>query len=39
MTESRIPLKPVLGGVGIVALSISSHEQTQYNRVCCFLLL
>ena len=27
--ESRIPLKPVLGGVSIVALSISSHEQTQ----------
>ena len=29
LTESRIPLKPVLGGVRIVALSISSHEQTQ----------
>ena len=28
-TESRIPLKPVPGGVRIVALSISSHEQTQ----------
>ena len=28
-TESRIPLKPVLGGARIVALSISSHEQTQ----------
>ena len=27
--ESRIPLKPVLGGVRIVAFSISSHEQTQ----------
>ena len=26
---------PVLGGVRIVALSISSHEQTQQNRVCC----
>ena len=26
---SRIPLKPVLGGVRIVALSISSHEQTR----------
>ena len=25
---TQIPLKPVLGGVGIVALSISSHEQT-----------
>ena len=24
-------------GVRIVALSISSHEQTQYNGVCCFL--
>ena len=23
----------------IVALSISSHEQTPYNRVCCFLIL
>ena len=29
LTESRILLKPVLGGVRIVALSISSHEQTQ----------
>ena len=27
--ESRIQLKPVLGGVKIVALSICSHEQTQ----------
>ena len=27
--ESRIPLKPVLGGVKIVALSICSHEQIQ----------
>ena len=27
-TKSRIPLKPVLGGVGIIALSISSHEHT-----------
>ena len=27
--ESRIPLKPVLGGVRIVALSICSHEQIQ----------
>ena len=26
--ESRIPLKPVLGGVRIVAFSINSHEQT-----------
>ena len=25
LTESRIPLKPVLGGVRIVALSISSY--------------
>ena len=25
-------------GVKIVALSISSHEQTQLNRVCCFLI-
>ena len=29
LTESRIQLKPVLGGVRIVAISISSHEQTQ----------
>ena len=27
LTESRIPLKPVLGGVIIVSLSTSSHEQ------------
>ena len=28
--ESRIPIKPTLGawGVGIVAFSINSHEQT-----------
>ena len=32
-------VEPVLGGVRIVALSISSHEQTQQNRVCCFLIL
>ena len=29
LTESRIPLKPVLGDVRIVAFSIGSHEQTQ----------
>ena len=29
LVESRTPLKPVLGGVRMVALSISSHEQTQ----------
>ena len=29
LTESSIPLKPVLEGVRIVVLSISSHEQTQ----------
>ena len=28
LTESSIPLKAVLGGVRIVVLSISSHEQT-----------
>ena len=39
MTESRILLNPVRGGVRIVALSISSHEQIQLNRVCCFLIL
>ena len=26
-------------GVGIVALSISFHEQTKENLVCCFLIL
>ena len=31
--------KPMLVGIRIVALSISSHEQTKYNRVCCFLIL
>ena len=39
LTESRILLKPRLGGMQIVALSISAHEQTQLNRVCCFLIL
>ena len=34
-----IPLKLVLGGKSIVALSISSHEHTQLNRVCCFCIL
>ena len=34
--EGRIPLKLV--GVRSVALCICSHEQTQYNRVCCFLI-
>ena len=29
LTESRIPDKLVLGGVRIIALSISFHEQTQ----------
>ena len=29
LKESTIPLKLVLGGVGIVALTISSHKQTQ----------
>ena len=29
LTESRIKLKLVLGGVRIVVLSISSHKQTQ----------
>ena len=29
LMESRIPLKPVLGGVRIVEHFISSHEQTQ----------
>ena len=31
LTENRIPLKTALGGVRVVALSISSHEQTQIN--------
>ena len=29
LAESTIPLKPVVGGVRIVELSIRSHEQTQ----------
>ena len=29
LEQYSIPLKPVLGGVIIVALSISSHEQTK----------
>ena len=29
LEQYSIPLKPVLGGMIIVALSISSHEQTQ----------
>ena len=32
LTESGIPLKPVLEGVRIVALSISSHEQTLFRH-------
>ena len=28
MTESRIRLKPVLGGMRLVALSISFHEES-----------
>ena len=39
LMESRIRLKPVQGGVKIVALSISSKEQTQLNRVYCFINL
>ena len=34
-----MPLKPVLGGVRIVAFSIKSHKQTQKSRACCFLIL
>ena len=37
LMESRIPLKLVLGYVKIVALSISSHEQTQKNKSAVFL--
>ena len=33
LTESRIPLKPVRGGMRIVALSISFHEQTKNESV------
>ena len=39
LTESRILLKPVLGGLRNVALSNNSHEQIQLNQVCCFLIL
>ena len=35
LMESRIPLKPMLGEL----LHFSVHEQTQYNPVCCFLIL
>ena len=34
--ENRVPLKPVLEGVVTVARFITSHEQTQLNRVCYF---
>ena len=39
LTESEIALKPMLGGVRIVRLFIGYYEQTQLNRVCCFLIL
>ena len=29
LVESRVPLKPMLGGVRIFVLSISSHDKTQ----------
>ena len=35
-TKRRKPLKRALGGVRIVAPSISFYEQTQQNIVCCF---
>ena len=40
LEQYSIPLKPVLGGVRTVALTISCHEQTQLKpsqRLCCFL--
>ena len=37
LTESGIPLKPVLGGVKIDALSICSHEQTKKPEFAVFL--
>ena len=41
LTESRIPLKPVLGGVRIVALSISSTDSIKPSLLfeCCRLSL
>ena len=36
---SRVALNPGLGGVRDVASAITSHEQTQSNRVCCFQTL
>ena len=39
LMESKITLKPLLGSVRIVALSIYSYEQTHLNRVYCFLIL
>ena len=37
-SESRVLLKPVLGGVAGVAHFSIGHEQTQYNRVSNFQL-
>ena len=39
LTESRILLKPMLGGVRIVALSSSSHEQTQNTSLLGFFYI
>ena len=36
-SENRIPLKPVLGGVSGIAISITTGEQLQSNRSCYFL--
>ena len=37
--ESRLQLKPVLGGVRMAAFSISSHEQTQYPEPAVFYIV
>ena len=37
--ENKMLLEPVVGGVPSVAHVITGHEQTQSNRVCCYLFL
>ena len=36
LRESIIPLKPVIGGMRVVALSISSHKKTQKKTILLF---
>ena len=37
--ENKMLLEPVVGGVARTAHVITGHEQTQLNRVCCYLFL